>query len=90
MQIITKQDIQELNAIKDLSLKQRKINEYEYALYKNEAQLESLDMWDYFYEKIHKKTSFGDEIRLKAFSNVFEHQLQMLKIKHNTKSSKCK
>ena len=88
MQIITKKDIQELNTIKDFSLKQRKINEFEYALYKNEAQLESLDMWDYFYEKIHKKTNLGDEIRSKAFSNVFEHQLKMLKIKHNLQSNK--
>ena len=87
MQIITKQDIQELNTIKDFSLKQRKINEYEYALFKNEAQLESLDMWDYFYEKIHKKTNLGDEIRSRAFSNVFEHQLKMLRIKNPTKSN---
>ncbi|MBQ6109907.1 MAG: hypothetical protein IJL05_00825 [Alphaproteobacteria bacterium] len=85
MQIITKKDIMGINDIKDLSLKQRKINEFEYAFYKNEAVLESSDMWDMFYESIHKKTSYDETIRLKAFSNVFENQLKLLRMKNGAK-----
>lgn len=88
MRIITKKEILAINEIKDISLKQRKINEIEYALYKNEARLETSDMWDVFYELIHKKTSYDDKIRLKAFSNVFENMLISLREKMNAKQPK--
>lgn len=72
--IITKSYILDTVDIKDVSEKQRRINEIVIAFANGDAQFESSDGWSEYYELIQKQTNLSRALRKKAFFNAYNSQ----------------
>ena len=75
--VITAEDIYAINNTK--TNRQRYINKICLAFAANDMRLDSLDSWEAFYNVIYKKSSFSEDIKYNAYSNVYNKQLKMLR-----------
>ena len=85
--IITTEEILKIARMGHSSEKQRKVNEIVIGFADNDMCLASVDTWDVYCSVIHKCTSVSEEMKKLAYFNAFENQLQLLRMKNQSKEN---